>query len=837
MVRKSSLVAVTLIILLLSVSNNIFFNSVAQVHGTELYPAPVPIWLTVSIEQTPYTVLVVIVANFNESGVSMEIRNDTVWWDGDHTYAIDIICCRENPGVPMPSDDYLGVWTTLGAPPPGNYTLYVLETAIDPYFIPYDAMNISHLILKQKNFTVVPVGLLFSEDGIVAEFKTYLNYMNQSAELEMVAPNLWNYTQLWVNSTSYDSFGVATTLGVVLNNTNTWDLKDVNLTLIPPLGVNLNVVPRNWVYGTIASNSSSIGFFNVTSLDVPVGVYNLSYVLTYSNLSGFSTINGYITVGIYSANPLWIESNQTTFVNVSSPFNDNATFVYYNYTHYTTVDGYDIYIYQNFNSSLMLSSFSGSTGSVLVVSALSLIVTLATQIYMAYKDGNLGEWCKIMRIAITSIVSAAVSDIGWKWLADKVAHLGVKLLIAALIGLGIGEGIIDAHKLIAEEQSSVGSAKGQNSAGAWTPTITGKGKGDAKPATREGSNVKQMYKMSKLHARYRCDNKTRVWGGTDPPLVNEPVYVYNPRTGKVLQPFKPYGYTTKSGEFDLSTDKDFAKPCDTLVVQVGKDIPYVAIGDVHVEEKICTPKANCSATPERPLAGQIVTFNASASESGFDGVNVCPIAWYYWDFGDGYAPVNITTPITTHTYIAAGDYVVTLTVYVPPGPEASAEYYPYNTTWLILKVVGLPYSPVANFTEQPKTPYVYQPVYFDASPSLSGYDGDDECPITEYHWNFGDGTTGTGKTVKHVYDKPGDYTVTLTVYAPGIPPYIAPQYVGANTTGTIQHVKHVLPVGGYSFSIDKHITATQVTTYLTLIAIIATTFTMIRRRRLGKYKS
>jgi hypothetical protein len=153
-------------------------------------------------------------------------------------------------------------------------------------------------------------------------------------------------------------------------------------------------------------------------------------------------------------------------------------------------------------------------------------------------------------------------------------------------------------------------------------------------------------------------------------------------------------------------------------------------------------------------------------------------------------------------------------------------------------VVLPPRSPVANFTEYPETPYVYQPVYFDASTSLPGFDGDDECPITEYHWDFGDGTTGIGKTVKHVYNKPGDYVVTLTVYAPGIPLYIAPQYVGTNTTDTIQHVKHVLPVGGYSFPIAKHTTTTPLATYLTLIAIIATTFTLIRRRqKTEKHKS
>ncbi len=46
---------------------------------------------------------------------------------------------------------------------------------------------------------------------------------------------------------------------------------------------------------------------------------------------------------------------------------------------------------------------------------------------------------------------------------------------------------------------------------------------------------------------------------------------------------------------------------------------------------------------------------------------------------------------------------------------------------------------------------------FDASRST------DNIGIAWYEWDFGDGTTGIGKTVTHSYSKPGAYTVTLTV--------------------------------------------------------------------------
>jgi PKD repeat protein len=47
---------------------------------------------------------------------------------------------------------------------------------------------------------------------------------------------------------------------------------------------------------------------------------------------------------------------------------------------------------------------------------------------------------------------------------------------------------------------------------------------------------------------------------------------------------------------------------------------------------------------------------------------------------------------------------------------------------------------------------------FDGSKSFDA-DGD----TLSYMWNFGDGNTGEGVKVTHVYSKPGTYTVSLTV--------------------------------------------------------------------------
>jgi len=69
-----------------------------------------------------------------------------------------------------------------------------------------------------------------------------------------------------------------------------------------------------------------------------------------------------------------------------------------------------------------------------------------------------------------------------------------------------------------------------------------------------------------------------------------------------------------------------------------------------------------------------------------------------------------------------------------------------------------PQPPVASFTHSPAAPIAGGTVTFDASAS---YDPDGS--VVSYRWEFGDGTTGSGKTVTHTYTNSGSCTVTLTI--------------------------------------------------------------------------
>ena len=64
--------------------------------------------------------------------------------------------------------------------------------------------------------------------------------------------------------------------------------------------------------------------------------------------------------------------------------------------------------------------------------------------------------------------------------------------------------------------------------------------------------------------------------------------------------------------------------------------------------------------------------------------------------------------------------------------------------------------PTANFSFQAgATPFS---IDFDGRTSSSP-----SGPITSYFWEFGDGTTGAGAQINHIYPAPGNYTVKLTV--------------------------------------------------------------------------
>ncbi len=152
-----------------------------------------------------------------------------------------------------------------------------------------------------------------------------------------------------------------------------------------------------------------------------------------------------------------------------------------------------------------------------------------------------------------------------------------------------------------------------------------------------------------------------------------------------------------------------------------------------------------TAVIQAPLTAEVnttVSFDGSGSLDS-DGV----INQYDWDFGDG----NTATGANAiNTFTSTGTFTVTLTVTDSDNLT--------NTTFHDITIGGI-IRPNAD-AGGPYTGIEGQPVNFDGS--LSNH----VTAITNYIWDFGDGTpvmSDTIPTISHTYAQAGAYTVTLVV--------------------------------------------------------------------------
>ena len=162
----------------------------------------------------------------------------------------------------------------------------------------------------------------------------------------------------------------------------------------------------------------------------------------------------------------------------------------------------------------------------------------------------------------------------------------------------------------------------------------------------------------------------------------------------------------------------------------------VSLRVLHNDE----PRASFAYSPSEVKAGEPVGFRDSSNDP--DG---SVVAWL-WDFGDG---STSTEKNPSHSYDSPGTYTVVLTVTDDRGMKGS-----HSETVLVLPA-NMP--PTADFTIFPKTPKAGEEVSFvDKSHDSDGN-------IGSWQWDFGDGSTSTEREPSHVFEKPGNYTVTLTV--------------------------------------------------------------------------
>ena len=182
----------------------------------------------------------------------------------------------------------------------------------------------------------------------------------------------------------------------------------------------------------------------------------------------------------------------------------------------------------------------------------------------------------------------------------------------------------------------------------------------------------------------------------------------------------------KQGSYTVSltvTDSDGNKGTENLIVNVLSQGLVASLQASQVEGNV-------------PLA---VTFDASGS-SYQDG----SITAYQWDFGDGSAP-KLGDSRITHKYTKIGSYTASVKVI---GADNSS-----STAQITITIREIPLS--ACFTSVFTSGKAPLETSFDPGCSTG--------TISSYFWSFGDGGTSTNVKPTHVFEKPGEYTVTLEV--------------------------------------------------------------------------
>ena len=141
-------------------------------------------------------------------------------------------------------------------------------------------------------------------------------------------------------------------------------------------------------------------------------------------------------------------------------------------------------------------------------------------------------------------------------------------------------------------------------------------------------------------------------------------------------------------------------------------------------------------------------FNQDANDEmtiNFEDISMTnePITEWFWEFGDG----NVSTEQhPTHTYADAGIYPVTLSI--------STDSCQSNFIMLVFAGDDAWYPTGCQA--------LFLPLITGTEVFLLNLSTSDDA-ITDYLWDFGDGTTSTEIMPNHSYAAIGDYTITLTI--------------------------------------------------------------------------
>ena len=161
---------------------------------------------------------------------------------------------------------------------------------------------------------------------------------------------------------------------------------------------------------------------------------------------------------------------------------------------------------------------------------------------------------------------------------------------------------------------------------------------------------------------------------------------------------------------------------------------------------------NGEAMPNVPLRAEIRVDNIPADFGSLSARNLATGA-------DGRAMLVYTAPAGP-SGMAVDEFTIVDIGVTPIGSNFANATTRFASLRLVPKgTIVVPSNLQPAFTFNPTSAGERQTILFDASLSTAPPNN----PIVSYTWNFDDGTTASGRTVGHAFNRSGTYVVTLTV--------------------------------------------------------------------------
>ncbi len=207
-------------------------------------------------------------------------------------------------------------------------------------------------------------------------------------------------------------------------------------------------------------------------------------------------------------------------------------------------------------------------------------------------------------------------------------------------------------------------------------------------------------------------------------------------------------------------------------VQVSPDVLQLdgasqSVVVVQVRDSVSQPLRNVPLRADIVVDGQIVDFGSLSAKSLVTN-------------GDGRATIVYTAPASASESEAIVDIAIT-----PVGTDYQNAVARSASIRLVPTGIRVPPSDMTpSFTFSPDAPTEKANVLFDASGSTGSID--------QYRWDFGDNSSGSGRTTTHMFSGPGTYFVRLTV--------VDALGRSTSTTRSVTVGQGTLPTANFTFS-------------------------------------